>query len=497
MQAFEHQLHGRGQHCGRCAFVRRSIGCGGNQRLGGNRQSLVAGEQLHVGLRAEVVAGVHHLALAEAGNHVAQLVGREAVLEHFEHGRPQHGLDDLAVLPVGHRLDLDLAGGGAHERFQVADPGHDVPLAPLQRPASGVGRERLGVGDGHAHRHARALVDLAAGTGHMAEGGHDLGHEVGQRHDHALAHLGQVQRAGLRRRDVHLGVDIERVMGAYLGAEAVLQRRDDAAAVGVVLGVGGGHQQHVERQADLVAADLHVAFLEHVQQAHLDPLGQVGQFVDGEDAAVGARHQAVVQRQLVGQVPALGHLDRVDLADEVGDRRVRRGQLLAVANAAMRPGNRGVVAVLGNQIERMAGHGVVGVVEDLRALDVGHPLVEQVHQRADHAGLGLAPLSQEHHVVAGQHGVLELGQHGVLVAQHSFEQRLGCGDGLRGIRTHLLLDRPGDPADLAQFAERGGLGHGGQPTRPLRYRAGWLHGEFPARSVTGGGAGARAPREWI
>ena len=102
------------------------------------------------------------------------------------------------------------------------------------------------------------------------------------------------ERPRLLLDDVHLDVDVERVVGADLGAEAVLQRRDDAAAVRVVLGVGRGDEQHVERQPDLVAADLDVALLEHVEQADLDPLGEVGQLVDREDAAVGARHEAVV-----------------------------------------------------------------------------------------------------------------------------------------------------------------------------------------------------------
>ena len=110
-----------------------------------------------------------------------------------------------------------------------------------------------------------------------------------------------------------------RVVGPDLRAEAVLERRDDPAAVGVVLGVGAGDDVQVERQADRVAADLDVALLHDVEQADLDPLGEVGQLVDGEDAAVRARDQAVVDGQLVGEVAALGDLDRVDLADQVGD----------------------------------------------------------------------------------------------------------------------------------------------------------------------------------
>ena len=137
--------------------------------------------------------------------------------------------------------------------------------------------------------------------------------------------------------DGDLGLDVERVVRADLRAEAILQRRDDAAAVRVVLGVGRGDEVDVERQPHLVAAHLHVALLEHVEQTDLDALGEVGQLVDGEDAAVGARHEAVVQRELVGEVAALGDLDRVDLADEVGDGRVGRRQLLAEARVAVRP----------------------------------------------------------------------------------------------------------------------------------------------------------------
>ena len=70
--------------------------------------------------------------------------------------------------------------------------------------------------------------------------------------------------------------------------------------------------------------------------------------------AVRARHEAVVQRQLVGEVAALGDLDRVDLADQVGDRGVGRRQLLAEAVVAVHPVDGRVVAVLGDEVEGVA-----------------------------------------------------------------------------------------------------------------------------------------------
>jgi hypothetical protein len=65
-------------------------------------------------------------------------------------------------------------------------------------------------------------------------------------------------------------------VGADLGPESVLQRRDDAASVGVVLGVSAGQQDHVERQPQGVTADADIALLEHVQQRDLNALGEVG-----------------------------------------------------------------------------------------------------------------------------------------------------------------------------------------------------------------------------
>jgi len=85
------------------------------------------------------------------------------------------------------------------------------------------------------------------------------------------------------------------------------------------------------------------------EQPDLDALGQVGKLVDGEDAAVDPRDQAVVQGQLVGEIAPFGHLDRVDLADQIGDRGVGRGQLLAVALGAVEPLDGGLVTLVSDR----------------------------------------------------------------------------------------------------------------------------------------------------
>ena len=108
-------------------------------------------------------------------------------------------------------------------------------------------------------------------------------------------------------------------MGPYLGSEPVLEGGDDPAPIRVILGIGGGEENQVEGEADLMAADLDVPLLQDVEEADLDPLGQVGEFVDGEQAAVGPGDQPVVESQLVGKVPAFGNSDRIDLTDQVSD----------------------------------------------------------------------------------------------------------------------------------------------------------------------------------
>lgn len=138
-----------------------------------------------------------------------------------------------------------------------------------------------------SHAHTAALAHVGVGACEVADLGDDFFHECGELH----AHVADGGIARFLPNDLHFGRHFKRIVRADLAAEPVFQRRDDAAAIRVVLGVRRCDEQHVERQANLVAAHLHVAFFEHVQKSDLDALGEVGQFVDGEDAAVRARHE--------------------------------------------------------------------------------------------------------------------------------------------------------------------------------------------------------------
>ena len=184
-------------------------------------------------------------------------------------------------------------------------------------------------------------------------------------------------RVALGLHDLHLFADAERVVGAHLRTEAILERCDDAAARRVVLGVGARDDEKVERQSHAVAANLHVLLFHDVEQTDLDALGQVRQLVDAEDAAVRARQQAVVDGQLVSEVAAFRDLDRVDLADQVGDRDVGRGELFAIAAVAADPCDLDLVSILLDQVEAAAADRLVGMVVDFAPRDDRHGLVEE------------------------------------------------------------------------------------------------------------------------
>src|SRR6184192_1316344 len=185
-------------------------------------------------------------------------------------------------------------------------------------------------------------------------------------------------------------IDAAWVVGADLCAEAVLKRRDDAPSVRVVLRVRAGDDVNVNRQAELEAANLHVAFLDEVQQSDLDPFSEVWEFVDGEDAAVGAGHQAVMDGELVGKVLALRHPDGIDLADQVGDRGVGRGQLLAVTLLGCYPTHGDAVALGRHSVPACAADRRIRIVVDLAAIDHRDLSIQQAGQRSDQPALGLA-----------------------------------------------------------------------------------------------------------
>ncbi len=273
-----------------------------------------------------------------------------------------------------------------------------------------------------------------------------------------VGHLGD--QLGLLADHRHLVVELDRVVRADLGAEAVLERGDDPTAVGVVLRVRARHDERVQRQSQHVAADLDVALLHHVEHRDLDPLGEVGQLVDRDDPAVRPRDQPEVDRLGVTEAATFRDLHRVDVADQVRDARVRGGQLLGVPLVAVPPRDAQVVAVLGDRGLGAVGDRLVGVLAQLGAGDHGRPLVEQADQGAQQSGLALAALAEQHDVVPGQQRSLELRDHRVVEAVEAGPGVAALAQGGQQVAADLGTEGLVLVAALAELAQGGDGGRG-------------------------------------
>ena len=402
--------------------------------------------------RRDPIAGLDDQPVLEREDDVVEIVEVDPPAERREQGLRDQPLDDpLLGSVVADRLELDLADGAGDDRAEVADARRGHGLAQPDRPSERGGLEDLGVRDRDPDADAGSLADLGRAPGEMGQLGEELLHEA--RHRDRRLVVAAVEPLLLLVDDRELVVEGPRIVRPDLRPEAVLERRDDPAAARVVLGVRARDDEQVEREADREAADLDVALLEDVQQAHLDPLGEVRQLVDREDPAVGARDQAVVEGHLVAEVAALGDPDRVDLADQVGDRDVRRRQLLGVAALARQPVDRGRVAVLGDDREGARRDRSRRVVVQLAAADDRDRVVEQADQEAGESGLRLAALAEEDEVLAGDDRVLDRGQDALVIADDAADDRPAQGEPGEQVRAELRLDRARRPAGRAQRSE--------------------------------------------
>ena len=102
--------------------------------------------------------------------------------------------------------------------------------------------------------------------------------------------------------------------------------------------------------------------------------------------------------------------------------------------------------------------GVERIVVDLAAGDCGHLLVQQIDQAARDARLGLAALAEEHDVLPGEDGVLDLRDDGLFIADDAGEDVFARAHLANQVLAHLLLDGEHPVAALAELADGGGTG---------------------------------------
>src|SRR6266508_491790 len=175
-------------------------------------------------------------------------------------------------------------------------------------------------------------------------------------------------------------------MRHHLASNAVLERSDDLAARGVVFGVRGETEQHVERQANRIPFDLNVAFLHNVEETDLYLARQIWELIEGEDSTVRAGKHSVVDRELIGEhVTTACRANWIDVSNDVGNRHIRCCELLHESAVAIDPCDWRCLSALVEQISRVLRDRREWIVVHLTAGDDWNDVVEQRRQRAENA----------------------------------------------------------------------------------------------------------------
>jgi len=228
---------------------------------------------------------------------------------------------------------------------------------------------------------------------------------------------------------------------ANFGANAVFERGDNFSTGGVILRVRGKDDEHVERQPQRIALNLNVAFLHDVEEADLNFSGQVRKFVNGKDAAVGAREKAVVDGQFVGKVAAAAsRADGIHIADNVGHGYVGRCKFLDKAIFARHPSDGSIIAFAGDFFAARAADGLERVIVDFAARNDRHFRIEQIDQATQNAAFGLAAQAEKNEIVPREKRIHDLRNNRVFIPVDAREEGLALFDGPEQIAAEFILD---------------------------------------------------------
>src|SRR6267142_178625 len=307
--------------------------------------------------------------------------------------------DSVRAFELAFVFELHFSSDGGECGIDIGDAGDDGFFA-------GTGGAMLGAADEAFHRCDRETLADAGTAVHTfvfarLEG--NFFDDLAQVMRDFDLFAGVAGNPGFLGSDGHAFFNGGRVMRANFGADAVFERRNDFAAGGVVLGIGGEDEEHVERKAERIALNLDVAFLHDVEEADLNFSGEIGELVDGEDAAIGTGEQAVVDGKFVGKIASAARgADGIDVADDVGHGDIGRGEFFDEAIFARHPGDWRVIAIGGNSFAAGAADGLVGIVIDFAAGDDGHFGVEEIDEAAEDAAFGLAAEAEKNEIVAGE-----------------------------------------------------------------------------------------------
>jgi len=149
-----------------------------------------------------------------------------------------------------------------------------------------------------------------------------------------------------------------------------------------------------------------------------------------------------MNRLRVAQRSSLGHLHRVDVADQVTHAGVGRGEFLAIPFAPVMPADRQILLKLCGQAAASGADRRVRMVVDLASGDHRRPFIEQAGQSTDQPGLALAALAEQDDVVPRNQGALQMRQDRLTEPEDAGKGIFARAQPGEQVLPHLVLDAP-------------------------------------------------------
>src|SRR5712664_3867055 len=288
----------------------------------------------------------------------------------------------VRALELAFVLELQFSSDGREGGVDVGDAGDHGFFAVASGALLGAADEAFQSRDRQTLADTRAAVDALVLASLKRDFFDDLAEIV--RHFDFLA--GIAPHPSLLRRDGHSFLDARGIMGANFRADAVFQRRDDFSARRVIFRIRGKNEQDVERKSQRIAFNLNVPFLHDVEKADLNFSGEVGEFIDGENAAIGAREKPVVNGEFVGEVPASPRrADGIHITNNVSHGDVGSSEFFDETIFAGYPGDGSIVAFGGDFFAADAADWLERIVVDFAACHDRHLRIEQAGESAKNA----------------------------------------------------------------------------------------------------------------
>src|SRR5208283_2198154 len=251
-----------------------------------------------------IVAELNLAAKVEPLHHLTQVDAVQISIERLRDGAAdQLAAHIIRAFHLAFVLQFELARDRWQRRVDVADPWHNQFFVMRQGAPLGIRYHVLDRRDRQPLAHTRALVDLLV---------------VARRKRYALDHFLHILRnmqtgavtvipafvisiePGLLHGNRDPFFHRRWIMRANLRPDAILQRRNDLAACGVVLRIRAEYDRHVQRQPNRISLNLHVAFLHDVEEPDLNFSRAIGQFIDRKNSAIRAGQQSVMHGELTG-----------------------------------------------------------------------------------------------------------------------------------------------------------------------------------------------------